>query len=112
MAAGKYNITIEQGTTFLLTITLQDGQGVPVDITGATISGMGRLRYGADDPLFTFTCVATNPAQGVFTIGLTDTQTAALDFERGVYDIEIAYPSGTKSRLIQGNVILSKEATK
>lgn len=112
MAAGKHNITIEQGTTFLLTITLQDGTGVPIDITGCVVAGMVRLRYGADQPLATFTCTLVNPAQGVFTVGLTDAQTAALDFERGVYDIEIAYPSGTKSRLMQGNVILSKEATK
>ena len=40
------------------------------------------------------------------------TQSAALDFNSAVYDLEIVSPAGVVTRLVQGTVTLSREVTR
>lgn len=116
MAAAKYNITIEQGATFKKSVTIKDfTTGVVRDLTGYTVRGMVRLTYEDVAPLCTFNCIISAPTTGVFTFELDSIATAQLDFETAVYDLELvqtySYPENVE-RIMQGNVYLSKEATK
>jgi hypothetical protein len=113
MAAGKYNMLIQQGATYNQTITLKDPiSNEPVDITGCTAAAMVREQYSDTTPVATFTCMIATGSDGVIQISLTPEQTSAISIERGVYDLELTYIGGTKDRIIQGNVVISKEATK
>jgi hypothetical protein len=112
MAAGLYNIIVEQGSTFNKQISVKDPAGVPIDLTGAVIRGMIRGTYNDVSPLATFTINCPTPTTGIFYIILSAAVTAAFDFVKALYDIEIAYPDGTVVRILQGNVILSREVTK
>ena len=113
MAAGKYNMLIQQGATYNQTITLKDAAGTTaINITGCTAQAMIREQYTDTTPAATFTCMIPTGTDGKILISLTPTQTSALSFEKGVYDIELTYPSGTKDRILQGNVVVSKEVTK
>jgi hypothetical protein len=51
-------------------------------------------------------------ATGTVTLALTAAQSAALDFDRAYYDIEIVSPAGVVTRLVQGTVTLSREVTR
>jgi hypothetical protein len=115
MAAAKYNLTIEQGATFIKQITLSDATtGVARDLTGWTGRGMIRLTYDDAAPYAVFN-VITDGITGVLSINLTSVQTAAFEFESALYDVELVQDGTTPEyveRILQGNVFLSKEVTK
>lgn len=115
MAAAKYNITIEQGATFVKSVTVKDATtGVVRDLTGYVARGQIRARYEDQTPIatFNFTNLGTS---GTFVFQLSAATTTALDFESAVYDIELEQVGSNPvnvERLMQGNVFLSKEVTK
>lgn len=115
MAAAKYNLTIEQGATFVKSVTVKDfTTGVARDLTGYTARGQIRSDYASTTPLATFVITTLN-SSGTFVFQLSAAVTAALDFESAVYDIEIEQTGSSPlnvERVMQGNVYLSKEVTK
>lgn len=112
MAAGKYNMLVQQGATYNQTITLKDPTNTtPIDITGCTAAAQIREQYTDAAPVATFLC-EVGGINGQIQISLTAAQTRDILIERGVYDIELTYLSGVKDRILQGNVVISKEVTK
>lgn len=113
MAAGKYNMLVQQGATYNQSITLKNAANTaPINITGCTVAAQIREQYTDATPVATFATNIPVGTDGVIQISLTPTQTSAITIERGVYDIEITYPGGTKDRILQGNVVISKEVTR
>lgn len=113
MAAGKYNMLIQQGVSYNQTITLKDSiTGTPVDISGCSAAAMIRGNYNDVEPAAIFTTFIGSGTDGAIQISLTPSQTSNIAIERGLYDIELTYPNGTKDRILQGNVVISKEVTK
>jgi len=112
MAAGKYNMLVQQGATYNQSITLKSSTGTPINITGCTVAAQIREQYSDATPVATFTTNIPVGTDGVIQISLTPTETSAITIEKGVYDIEITYPGGTKDRILQGNVVISKEVTR
>jgi len=113
--ATRYNLTVEQGATFIKQLTLRDAAtGAPRDLTGWTGRAQMRLTYDDVTPLATFE-VITDGVTGVLSINLTSIQTTGFDFETALYDVELVQ-DGTSpehvERILQGNVYLSKEVTK
>jgi len=116
--AGVSNITINQGSDLLLTIVVNRSD-LPWDLTAVTVSGKVRATFDAVSSLVDFTIAKTDAVNGEFTIALTSTQTAALVGPGGttrtkvigVYDIEIS-DAGIVTRILEGTVTLSQEATK
>lgn len=120
MTAGRFNITIEQGATFTLPFTIADtisGSSVPRNLTGMT--ARMKIKETIDDSTalvelttsnggIVFANQSTNPGEGYITISAT--ATAALDFDRGVYDLELV-DSAIVSRILQGKVIFRREVT-
>lgn len=114
MIAGQHDMVIEQGATFLRTCQYKDASGTPVNLTGRTVAAKARyFKEATGAALITFTCTIANAMTGTFTIGLTSTETAALDFIRAFYDVELTVTAtGAVVRLLEGTVILSKEVTR
>jgi hypothetical protein len=50
--------------------------------------------------------------EGTVLLTINDADTTAFDFVRGVYDIEVIDSDGIVTRLVEGNVELSKEVTR
>lgn len=115
MPAGIYDMTIEQGATFALNLTLQDANGDPFDLTGYTGRGQLRTRYSDVSPLVNFTVTVpqhnTLPSEGKLSIGLTAAQTAALPPRALVYDIELV-KNAEVIRILQGRADISPEVTR
>jgi hypothetical protein len=119
MSAGKYNFIIEQGTTFTLELQYKDSNSVPVDLTGYT--GRMQIRPSIGSPTSYLTLSSSiqpdgtgitfpTPVSGTINLYISAISSSQLTFDQGVYDLEIATGS-TVTRLIQGNVQLSKEVT-
>ena len=134
MAAGNYNFTIEQGSTFKRTFKYKDSEGSPIDlalfevnmgirsdidssISILEVGETGALKNGVDSTSNTFFKI-TSASEGANAneINLTidaDT-TASMSFGTAVYDIEISDNSTPKvvTRILQGKIKLSKEVTR
>ena len=120
MAAGVFDITVEQGSDFILVIRLKDDDGNVMDLTGYTMRGQIRASCAAATSLIALTCTNTDPTLGQFTVSLTAAQTTALgttgstfdEYTSYVYDIEIVSAGGVVTRVLNGAAYLSPEATK
>jgi hypothetical protein len=128
MAAGKYNFTIEQGTTTKFEVQYNDDDGTPIDLT----SYQGRMQIRSDYADFDSNLYATLSSSlavdgtglnfrgidgskqltsGSIGVIISSAVTETFDFDEGVYDLELV--TGTNvTRLLQGKVKISREVTR
>jgi hypothetical protein len=114
MAAGKLNITIEQGATFSRTITLTDENGNAIDLTDATARGQIRPDFNSDTK-YDFTLTVTSEEDGTIDWVMSDTITSSIDTtanNKWVYDVEVVYADDTVERILQGTATISPEVTR
>ena len=111
MAAGKYNFTLEQGTTFNREITVQES-GSAMNLTGYTPRMQMRSTHDSSTIALTFTATVSNAAQGKIQLSATDSATAAVEEGIYVYDLEIESSSSGVTRLMEGKVTVTPEVTR
>jgi hypothetical protein len=129
MSAGKYSFVIEQGATLSFELQYRDGTGTPISLSG--YSGRMQIRptvassevyltlsssLNADGTGLNFSGSngQTPVASGSIGVYIASTTSSLLNFDQAVYDLEI-YSSATPpvvTRLIEGNIKLSKEVTR
>lgn len=131
MPAGKYNFTIEQGSTFTLNVQYLDSNGVPVDLTD--YHGKMQLRPSKESDTVYLTLSSslnpdgtglnfsgsngiTPPTSGSIGIYISAATSSLLTFDsQAYYDLEI-YSGPANAlyavRLIEGQVQVSKEVTR
>lgn len=113
MAAGRYDIYIEKGTTFRRVFTLREDDDSLFDLAGYSARLQVRERATDPDTLADWTGQLTlDEETSTITLALTDDETAALDFDRGLYDLEIESAGGETTRLLEGAVTCSAEVTR
>ena len=104
MEPARYDITIHQGATFNLGLQYRTGSGVPVNMSGYTVSAQLWNRNGTAK-LANFATPWTDQASGVFKISLASSVTSGIT-EQGQYDVLILEPGGDKSYLLQGTAFI------
>ena len=128
MAAGKYNFTIEQGTTVNLELAYKDVSGSAIDLSG--YGGRMQIRPDfADNTTTSYIYLSSSlaadgtglnfsgsaglnpPASGTIGIYISAASSSALNFDSALYDIEIQSGS-IVTRLLQGTIKLSREVTR
>lgn len=113
--AGKYDFTMEQGSTFSKTFTYKDSTGTAINLTGYTAKMEVRTEPIADDAIVTLTTenggITLGGAAGTIKVDITATATAAFDFTKATYDIELITGT-TVSKLVYGTITLRKESTR
>jgi hypothetical protein len=116
MAAATYDFTIEQGATLLKAITWKDSNGDPVDLTGYVARMQVRPSATSEDVLLDLSTdnggLQLTPSSGVVTITASAEDTAALDWRKGKYDLELESADGTVTRLLKGVITVSREITR
>jgi len=108
----NYNIELFQGSFFRRTLVYKVS-GIPLDLTGYTVRA--QIRSTPQSTLIkAFTTTIPNPTNGNIVMELLATETAELNFVSAKYDVELIPPTGEEyaSRILQGDVLLSKEITK
>jgi hypothetical protein len=128
MAAGKYSFTIEQGSTLNFEIQYKDSNNLPVNLTGYSGKMMIRSNYADNNPItyailssslaadgtglnFSGSNGTTPPTSGSIGIFISAPSASALTFASARYDLEITLGT-TVTRLLEGQVSLSKEVTR
>jgi hypothetical protein len=87
--ASTYNISVTQGESFSLTLTANDASGLPINVSGLSISGSVKRLYGETGIITSLNPSGVAPlSSGYVAINLNSLQTAALPIMRGIYDIE------------------------
>jgi hypothetical protein len=104
------NIYIDQGTTFSLSLVVNDQNGDPKDLSDYTVAAQMRKSYYTNTSI-SFTAAVSLPEEGEVTISLTAVQTSAIKAGRYVYDIEIT-GEGETLRVLEGIVVINPEVTK
>lgn len=119
MPAAKLNLSIEQGATWRYALMAKQGTGVSapaLDLTGFT--ARMQLRGELQDATALLELSTANgritltPLAGRIDLVLTAVETAALNFDTAVYDLELVNASGEVTRLVKGNVTLTLEVTR
>mgnify|MGYP003645100210 FL=1 len=105
------NLYIDQGTDYTITVDVTDSAGDILDLTGYTATAQIRKTYTSSSLSATFTTSIT-AAAGQVTISLTDTQTSALEAGRYVYDLNIESSGGVKTRVIEGQAVVTPGVTR
>lgn len=108
MSAGLYDFEIEQGTTFTKDIVYKPG-GVAANLTGYTATLIAKCHKQDTDKVLDLTTpteIIITPLTGTLTIVLTATETAALAFNKAVYELIIINGS-YKKRILEGVITLS-----
>jgi hypothetical protein len=104
------NIYIDQGTTFSLSLVVNDQNGDPKDLSDYTAAAQMRKSYYTNTSI-DFTAEISLPEEGEVTISLTAAETTAIKAGRYVYDIEIEGDDETL-RVLEGIVVINPEVTK
>ena len=105
------NLYIDQGTDYTITVDVTDSAGDILDLTGYTATAQIRKTYTSSSLSATFTTSIAAVA-GQVTISLTDTQTSALEAGRYVYDLNIESSGGVKTRVIEGQAVITPGVTR
>lgn len=105
MAARSVNLTLEQGTDFTTTFIIKNPDGSVLPLTGySAVAKMGKHPSATSTTSFTVNITA---ATGKVTITMSSTTTANLDPGRYYYDLVIENSGGTKTRVIEGMVLVT-----
>lgn len=115
----KWNITIRQGATFreykVWKVGTTPENVQPVDLTSCTGRMQVRSKIKSPEILIEFTTEKGNmilTAEGEIILELSATETAAIDWKKGVFDLEIEFPDEYVRRLFYGSVTVSQEVTR
>jgi len=111
--AAVANLIIDQGASFSSDITVKDANGNAFNLTGYTAEAKMAKGYASTRTRTIITStIASDPTTGVVALTLTPAQTAALDAERYVYDVEITQTSsGSVTRVIEGIITVRPNVT-
>ena len=109
--AALSNIYIDQGSDFTTVISLTDSNNEALNLTGYSALAQIRKTYGSTAIAATFGTSLTTDS-GQLTLSLTDVVTAAMSSGRYVYDVLLTDGSGDKTRVLEGQAILTPGVSK
>jgi len=117
MAAGVYDIYIEQGADFELPLVWSDVNKNPVNLTGYSARMQIRENFDSDEYLIALDTgalggITLGGATGLVTVEIPANITATFPLMAAVYDIELISASGSVYRFIQGAALISREVTR
>jgi len=103
-----YDLTVQGGESFALAITPAESNGRAVDLTGYSYQAQARTDYSSA-PFFNFsTIVTTNKV----TLSLSQASTAAATNKHGVWDLLQIDPSGQRTYLLRGKIMVVPVVTR
>lgn len=112
MAAGYQELYLEQGTTFTTSITLDDIDGVPYDLTGIQAKSQIRKSYYSANTTADFIINITDPAAGTIFMKLDANTTTSMAAGRYVYDVAIKDTANNVTRVLEGIVNVIPQVTR
>lgn len=112
MSAATYNIEIDQGSDYSITIEVKEDGDVK-NLTTYSARAQARSDIEDSSAAFSFTCTIPTPTNGKILMKLPASTSASLSAGEYVYDLEV-YTSGDAvvSRLMGGTATIHREVTR
>lgn len=116
MAAAVYNIEIDQGSVYPLSLVYKDANGTPINLDGYKARMQIKRRFSSE-ALVSLTSddgdIVLGGAAGTIDAKITAEVSKTLTIKQGVYDLELVPPSGEDDafRLVKGVVVVNPEVT-
>ena len=112
MAAGTYDIVIDQGSDFSIEVAIAEG-GTAVQIASHSVRAQLRPSPSSSTKTADFVCTITDTTNGKFTIQLANGTTAAIASGKYYYDVELVNTTtSVVTRLLQGVARVTAEVTR
>ena len=112
MTAANHNLTIDQGSDFVIDLVISD-EGVVKNLTGYSARAQMRTTKSASTIAATFTCTVTDATGGTVKMELPNATSSAISPGKYYYDLELYTANNViVARLMQGTVILTPEVTR
>lgn len=105
------NLYVDQGSFYRTYVTVTSTAGTPLDLTGFTVASQMRKSYQTTTA-YDFTTSISNPIQGRVRIELSSEQSRLIPAGKYLYDLEVTSPTGEKTRVVEGIVLINPEITK
>lgn len=111
--ASRYNLVIDQGSTWEQALLYRDPSGAAIDLTGCTARMQVREFYESEEPLVSIDTDdgITISSGGRIDLVLTAEQTADIPAGKYVYDLELVN-GDVVTRLLQGRFVVDPEVTR
>lgn len=114
MLAGRYDITVEQGSTFNLSLVYKDQRGYVIDLSGYSAKMQMRPSVSSSTVAMELSTangrIAIEGTSGKITLQITAADTATLSGS-GVYDLELSN-GAIVQRILEGSYTVSPEVTR
>ena len=112
MAAGTYDIVVDQGSDFTIQIQIaQDGSNV--NLSTHSVRAQLRPTPSSNTKTADFTCTISDSANGILKMDLSNAITANVAAGKYYYDLELVNTNtSTVTRLIQGVARVTQEVTR
>ncbi|MEM1944163.1 MAG: hypothetical protein QXX57_00270 [Nitrososphaerota archaeon] len=115
--AARYDFYINQGTTWSVSLTYKDDEGVPIDISNYTAKMQVRPSVESSRVLLELSTengkISIDGPNGRIQLQLEPADTTNLGLvRRGVYDLELTSPSLVVDRLLEGVIYFNPEVTR
>lgn len=113
MSAANYDLVIDQGSTFVIDLTIKES-GTLKNLTGFSARAQMRSSKTASAVAASFTCSITSPpTAGIVKMELPATTSSAMASGVYFYDLEIHTANDAiVKRLIEGKVTINQEVTR
>lgn len=112
MAAGYQELFVEQGSNYSTSITLDDSNGEPFDLTDYQSKCQMKKSYYSTNATAEFATTISSPAEGIITLTMNSNVSANIAAGRYVYDVIIKSSSNTVTRVLEGIVNIIPQVTK
>jgi hypothetical protein len=113
MPAAYSDLYLEQGTTFVTSVTLDGNNGEPYNLNYFTVRSQARRSYYSSNATLTFTSTITDAANGVIQLSATPSVTANVPAGKLVYDVLLTDSnSNTVTRVLEGQIFVSPSVTR
>lgn len=111
MPTPTQDINVDQGSTFIMQITLKDKVTTnPINITSYTFCGAVKQSV-YDTDFLPFRFVKVDALNGILNVILDPKESKKLDFNTGMYDISFKLTDDSVTRILQGVVTVSLGGT-
>ena len=123
--SNKYDIVIDQGSTYEMSLIVKDSSGNPMNLNGYHAAMQLRSSYGAANPAVSLSTetsgITIDVPSSTINVTITAAETAAIPVDRSngkppktvyVYDFELTDNSGKVSKLLYGDATVFGEVTR
>jgi len=113
MPAAYSDLYLEQGTTFVTSVTLDGNNGLAYNLNNFTLKSQAKSSYYSSNVALTFTSSITDAANGIIQLSALPNVTANVPAGKLVYDVLLTDTvSGTITRVLEGQIFVSPAVTR